>query len=385
MKPICAYRSGELLSRLAIGFLLCATLRSFARDDIKVYRVPKQPAGSAQALPAGHPELSGNEAPSGPKLKWKTPAGWTVTPPGEMRAASFNFKGQNGKQADVSVIPLPGKAGGDEANVNRWRGQVALPELPTAELKKTAEEVKVGEVGASLYDVSGTNTSSGEPIRILGVIHHREGTAWFFKMTGDDQVVASQKPAFIEFLSSIEFAAAETPGGLPPSHPPIEASPLPAGRPPVAATPVGATPTREGQPKWQVPTDWKEIDGGQFLVAKFTVTGKDNAQATVNVSRSAGDGGGLAGNVNRWRGQLGLTPLSAGELAKVVKQVKTSSGEASFVEMAGTDARSGQPATLIGAMVTQGGQAWFYKLMGDAKVVASQQAAFRKFVETVNY
>ena len=31
---------------------------------------------------------------------------------------------------------------------------------------------------------------------------------------------------------------------------------------------------------------------------------------TVNVSMSSGDCGGLAANVNRWRGQLGLPPVA---------------------------------------------------------------------------
>ena len=53
--------------------------------------------------------------------------------------------------------------------------------------------------------------------------------------------------------------------------------------------------------------------------------------------------------------------------------------------MSGTDGRTGQPASLVGALVMDAGQAWFYKLMGDAKVVASQKAAFTKFVQTTKY
>jgi len=56
-----------------------------------------------------------------------------------------------------------------------------------------------------------------------------------------------------------------------------------------------------------------------------------------------------------------------------------------FVEMSGTDLRTGKPTALVGALVMQAGQAWFYKLMGDAPVVAAQQAAFRKFVQEVRY
>ena len=243
------------------------------------------------------------------------------------------------------------------------------------ELQKAAQKVEVAGQPAELHDVVGKNPSSSEPTRILGVIQHRDGMAWFFKMTGDDQLVAQQKPAFIELLKSFQFAPAEGQPGLPPSHPPIDSS---------VAAPAAAI-SSKGKPNWQVPAGWKEVPGGQFFIAKFNIAGDGGAQATVNVSMSAGDGGGLAANVNRWRKQLGLSDLSNDELAKAAKTVETAGGKAAVVEMGGTDARTGQPAQLIGAMVTQSGQTWFYKLMGDAKVVEAQKDAFTKFVQSVKY
>jgi len=150
------------------------------------------------------------------------------------------------------------------------------------------------------------------------------------------------------------------------------------------AQPTAPTPS-EGTPQWTAPPDWKEVPGGQFLVAKFTIAGTGNAQAAVNVSSSAGNGGGLAANVNRWRKQLGLGELSAEELAKTAKTIDTPTGKVTLVEMSGTDARSGQPASLVGAIALQPGQAWFYKLMGDSTIVAAQKEAFSKFVQEVKY
>src|SRR5947209_4505428 len=96
-------------------------------------------------------------------------------------------------------------AGGDAANVNRWRGQVGQPPASEEDLRKAAQAVDVGGQPAELHDVAGTSASGGGASRILGVIQHRGDTAWFFKMTGDDAVVAQQKPAFIEFLKSFQF------------------------------------------------------------------------------------------------------------------------------------------------------------------------------------
>ena len=220
-----------------------------------------------------------------------------------MRVASFKVSGQGGKQADVSVIPLPGMAGSDEANVNRWRGQVGLPPVTPEELKKSAENVEAGGQPAQLYDIAGQNPASGESARILGVIQHRDDAVWFFKMTGDADLVEQQKPAFIAFLKSVKFIPASAQTELPPSHPPI--GDMGMGMSAAAASgPI----SHEGQPNWQVPAGWQEVSGGQFLIAKFILTGDNGATAAVNVSTSTGDGGGLAANVNRWRGQLGLQP-----------------------------------------------------------------------------
>ena len=196
------------------------------RDEVKTYRVAKDqeqspsqtvPAlptdSSNPSLPPGHPDISSAPVTSPlatsraglPQLTWQTPDGWMEVAAGEMRVASFKIQGQNGKQADVSVIPLPGLAGSDDANVNRWRGQVGLPPVSPEELKKSAESVEAGGQPAQLYDVAGQNPGSGEATRILGVIQHRDDTAWFFKMTGDADLAERQKPVFITFLKSVKF------------------------------------------------------------------------------------------------------------------------------------------------------------------------------------
>jgi len=370
------------------------------RDSVKVYRVAKDgnpsqpqtaPAQSTDtpnpALPPGHPDISSAPGPlpaaarpAMPQLTWKTPEGWTEVPAGEMRVASFKIQAPNGKQADVSVIPLPGLAGStDDANVNRWRGQVGQPPVSSDELKKVAENVQAGGQPAQLYDIAGTNPGNGNAERILGVIQHRDDTAWFFKMTGDVDLVEQQKPAFIAFLNSVQFAAAPPSAELPPGHPSMGDTGM--GTPPIATGPISS----EGKPNWQVPAGWLEVPGGQFLIAKFTVTADGGATAAVNVSSSPGEGGGLIGNINRWRGQLGLGKLSDDEVTRLVTAIDVQGGKGSLVDLSGVDARTGQPVRLVGVIVPQSGQTWFYKLMGNARVVDAQKEAFTQFVQGVKY
>lgn len=361
------------------------------RDKVKVYYAPKENSGTDMtaagngndmmngSLPAGHPSF---ENTGQPQVNWKTPDGWKEQPASEFRLGSFNISGENGKQADVSIVPLPGDAGGDVPNVNRWRGQVGLTSLSDEELQKTAQSIDVGGQPGQMYEEIGTNPGSDEPMGILAVIQHRDGIAWFFKMTGDPGVIANQKPTFVEFLKTLKFEAAQpgampsmTGGNLPSGHPDISMMPAPADGPI----------SHEGQPSWQVPANWKEVSGGQFLIAKFLINGEENAQAAVNVSSSVGDGGGLVANVNRWRRQLGLGETSAEDISKSVSSVSLTEGKADLIELNGMDARSGQPARLVAIIVPHMGQTWFYKLMGDSKVVENQKDAFTQFVKSAKY
>ena len=338
-------------------------------------QTPAQVQGQPAALPPGHPDVSGAAAPA---IQSKRPADWQEAPLREMRAASFRVAGKDGKQADVSVIPLPDPAGSDLDNVNRWRGQVGLPGVSEEELAKLAQPVQIAGQSANLYEQAGTNPGSGDKSRILAAITRRDGAAWFFKMKGDDALVAGQKPAFVEFLASVSFPAATAQAQLPPSHPPIDGGNM-MGQ--------AGTATSSGQPKpnWEVPSGWKEIPGGQFLVAKFVLTGGANAQANVNVSMSPGDGGGLLANVNRWRSQLSLTPVAEADLAKDVQPLDLPGGKASVADLAGQDAKDGQKLRLLAVVIPRPGETWFYKLMGNAQVVQQERDAFMKFVQSVKY
>ena len=190
---------------MSLTVLLAAAFSSgCGPGEIKVYHVPKEapPPTMPAKLPDGHPDLAATATT--PALTWKTPAGWQEAAPSAMRVASFTVAGPNGKQADVSVIPLAGSAGGDLSNVNRWRGQVGQPPVSPEELKALAQSVEVAGQPATLYEQEGPDTA-GAPTRILAVIQRRDGASWFFKMTGDSALAAQEKPHFVEFLKSVQF------------------------------------------------------------------------------------------------------------------------------------------------------------------------------------
>ena len=374
-----------LLLAPAALILLLAT--GCGRDDVKVYHVATNdiavalPSAAAPvAMPTTMPDgLVAPDNSSQPKLKYVFPVGWKEKALTQMRVASFEVS-ENSQTADVSVIPMSGSAGGDPANVNRWRGQIGLPPVDEDALAKLAEKVEVAGQPAELYDLAGTTPGGGEPERILGAILHGGDTVWFFKLTGDADLAEKQKANFIAFLKSVDFDKLAAPATLdlsqlPPSHPSIPGMNAGGTAEPV----VDAT----GIPVWTVPADWKKGQLAQFLVAKFVI-GSGDATASVNVSQLSGDGGGLLSNINRWRGQLGLTPISEADLAQLLI-IDATGDKATVVDISGTEARSQKPAQLVGVVLPHNGQTWFYKLMGNPAVVTAQKAAFIQFVQSAKY
>ena len=394
MKRLSVKKSGREIALLFVPLMLLAT--GCHKDDVQVYNTPSDqtqspaaPLGptNSPALPAGHPDVSSMQGMSLPDtalptaansssqpLTWTTPAGWTEIPPSQMRVASFKVAGANGQQADVSIVPLSGNGGGDPANVNRWRGQVGLQDASDDAILSSAENVEAGGAPAQLYDIDGKNPDNGKPMRILAAIQHRDDTAWFFKMTGDADVVEQQKPAFAQFIKSISFKDNGSQAQLPAGHPLV-------GDMGNMTEETSAPVSQSGRPTWRVPTGWKEMSGGSFLVAKFQIDGDGGSPANVNISSSTGDGGGLLANVNRWRGQLGLPQVT--EISTTTFAV--SGGQAQFVDLSGTNAENNQPAEIVAVMVTQPNATWFYKLMGDSKLVAAQNDTFMQFVKSAKY
>jgi hypothetical protein len=367
------------LSGFAGALLLTTTLNSQAGDQIQVYTVPKeQPANqTAQAqMAAGAPDIPVNSAP----IRWTLPEGWKQKPADGIRLGSFAINGENGGKAEVAITSFPGSVGTELGNVNRWRGELSLPPVGPDDL--VSEPVTVDSFQGKLFDMVGASE------RTVVAIIPRKGSSWFIKLRGDTATVAETKPVFLEFLKSVRFGAEA-----------VEAAPLggaSVGADPHAGLGLQGTPTAHGgpavpdassdAPKWNVPAQWAETTPSSGMIFKsFSISGDAGAKADVTISFFPGDVGGVLANVNRWRGQMGQAPIESSQLDGVTESFATLDGKATLTDIMGTDAKTGQPARLLAAIVPHSDKTWFYKLMGNGKVVEAQKNSFVEFVRTVQY
>ena len=331
---------------LALGFL-CAACND---DDVRAYRAPKAPPprqAPAQPAPSEMADVT-----------WTVPEGWKQVPSDQaMRVATFRAGGDPG--VEVSVTAFPGDVGGTLANVNRWRGQVGLAPATEQDLPSMLETVRVEGVEVSTLALSG---SKGQDM-LGAMIKPGDSKTWFVKASAEPKAAEALKPAFVAFARSFKMSK----GAAPAAHPPIrDAAPTPAqSAGDVDARLAAFTP----------PSHWKkEPDSSGILAAAYGATNADGG-ARATATTLAGDGGGMLANINRWRDQLGLTPVAA-----MTAQPTTDLGKGA-VEVDLADASGIK--RMIAAIVPSGGQTWFFKLTGTPKGVEAEKVDFDRFVRSV--
>jgi hypothetical protein len=374
MQQSCAmFAPMSLRATLALG-VASLLLAGCHKEPISSFSEPK----ANSAPPSSNLAMASPSTPS--SVQWKVPAGWEEQPASGMRVGSFSVN-QDGKHADVSIIPLGRMAGGDLANVNRWRGQVGLPPIDEAKLGQAGEPVTIGNTPAKLYDIAGTDLQTKQPTRILASMLSRDGATWFFKMTGPEDLVAKEKPRFKELLQSIQFKTAEA-GNQPPA--PLQLMSAAGNAMASMSNMLPPSQLSAEKPAWEVPNGWRAEAGSSIRVASFAVTGENGAKADVSVIQLAGTGGGLLANVNRWRSQIGLQPVDQAGLDKLISHHDVKGTQIIVVDMAGAG-NSGANTRMLAAIVPRSGVTWFYKMLGSDQLVAQQRSAFIQFVQSARY
>lgn len=130
--------------------------------------------------------------------------------------------------------------------------------------------------------------------------------------------------------------------------------------------------------KWTKPETWTEVPPSAMRYASFAAGPNDN-KVDVSIVTFSGEGGGDADNVNRWRTQIGLPPMTPADVATQIEPLKSDGGTFSVVDIAGEKART------LAAWTRREGQVWFLKATGPSAAVENEKTNFLKFVQSVRF
>lgn len=130
--------------------------------------------------------------------------------------------------------------------------------------------------------------------RILGAVVPGPQATCFFKVWGASDRLGPHKAEFMRLIQSVRW--------------------------------------EDGNLRWALPDGWTEEPGSPSRVATLRF-GQNAPKFELSVTRL--DGGGLVGNLNRWREQLGLPALAESELAAQLEFVEVGSSRATIVDFSG--------------------------------------------------
>ncbi|MEP4077709.1 hypothetical protein [Haloferula sp.] len=329
-------------------------LGACSEEEIRTYRVASEESESPVVAPSADGGASQDLS-----VVWHAQEGWAEEPAGQFQLAVYGL----GPDLRVTVSMLPGEAGGVAANVNRWRGQVALDPLVASEITGAEVPGFEGEGELKLHELLGESGSG-----ILAGILRLSGETWFFKMSGPVDELTDHRSSFLTFLASIETKEGS---GFGDQGPPAAKSEEP----------------KKPKIDFEVPEGWTVGEESPMRVASFRAAGEDGFQADIAVVPLPGDSGSILDNINRWRAQLQLEELEDENDPAVGKAVDGPVGTYFLTHMKSeeTIVEDEFQGAISAAIIKGDKYTWFLRMSGEARVVEANRSNFESFVESVRF
>jgi hypothetical protein len=158
------------------------------------------------------------------------------------------------------------------------------------------------------------------------------------------------------------------------------AAPAAAGQP-AEAPAFAVAKTTAGEMTWTAPAQWRAKVVSSMRKGSYDVGDAAGPMADLAITAFPGDVGGDLANVNRWRGQVNLPPITAAELPGAVIPLTANGLQMLVVDITGGTADNAQ--RMLGAILPRDGYTWFFKLTGPAAVVAKEKDAYLDFLRSV--
>jgi hypothetical protein len=151
----------------------------------------------------------------------------------------------------------------------------------------------------------------------------------------------------------------------------------------LARGPIGEPPPKVELPTFKTPEGWEKAPPDQISLFAFQVGKGDTAvRVTISPMKVGQD---VIENVNRWRGQVSLPAAKEAEIQASLRELKTDSGRAKYIDLVGPPTKKSPSMRILGAILAQDAVDWVFKMSGPADVVEQQKHAFEAFVGSFKF
>src|SRR4029078_6002901 len=144
-------------------------------------------------------------------------------------------------------------------------------------------------------------------------------------------------------------------------------------------------------PKFTLAPAWKSVPAQGMRKAEFVVS-EGPQEARVTLFEFPANAGPMIsdplGNINRWRGEIGLNALEKEGLASATQPIEIDGQKATYAPMIPDPAKpeesKSKDATLA-AILKTGDQVWFIKMRGERELVKKHEEEFKAFLKSLKF
>ena len=129
---------------------------------------------------------------------------------------------------------------------------------------------------------------------------------------------------------------------------------------------------------YRVPQGWTELEPSGIRKGNFKIEA-DNGTAEVTILTFPGDVGGTLANINRWRDQIGLNPITSKDTDALGETYPIAKHEALYIRL------EGESQSILGAILPFHGSTWFFKMIGDTQPVLDNDEAMKQFLNSIQF
>ncbi len=138
---------------------------------------------------------------------------------------------------------------------------------------------------------------------------------------------------------------------------------------------------------WTLPEDWKDDGPHPIRIGSFHVHGENDSKAEILVMRFSGDAGRDLDFVNFVARELRLPDFTMADIGEAADRVVLDEKDFLIVDLESENPpqEKTNAQRTIAATLTRDGYSWFFKMPGDAPLVAKQREPFLAFLESVQF
>ena len=137
---------------------------------------------------------------------------------------------------------------------------------------------------------------------------------------------------------------------------------------------------------WTAPNNWIEKKPTDFRLASYDIKTLKGDLVDLSITVFPGDAGGIESNVNRWRRQINLSPLSLDEIMNEALIESSMLGEYYVFNLTNQNNNQGMLATIIPNYSNSGSikETIFVKMINSLQVLEELKYEFELFCKSIH-